>query len=77
MREHGLINTIQAAELLGIELSYLYKLVHERKIPYYKPFGLRGRTYFMEQELLDYLVRNRQATDEEMMRDARMYTLSH
>lgn len=29
----------EAAELLRVHKSYLYQLVHRKKIPYYKPFG--------------------------------------
>lgn len=43
------IKSREAAAFLGVKMSYLYKLIHEKRIPYYK-YG--GRlVLFSEQEL--------------------------
>lgn len=39
----------EAAQYLGVQESYLYKLTMQKKIPYYKPFG--KLLYFKRQEL--------------------------
>lgn len=47
------LSSDEAARLLGVKKSYLYKLVHERRIPCYKPRG--GALLFDPQELDDYV----------------------
>jgi excisionase family DNA binding protein len=39
----------EAAKFLNLSKNYLYKLVHLRRIPFYKP--LNGRVYFKPAEL--------------------------
>ena len=51
-------------ELSGYYRSYIYKLVHWKKLPYHKPNN--GRLYFYESEVLEFLARNRQAADYEV-----------
>ena len=58
----------EAVQFTGLSRHYLYKLVHLRRIPYYKP--LKGRLYFKPGELEAFLFRNRQAADYEEMSHA-------
>jgi excisionase family DNA binding protein len=51
-------------EMSGYSRSYVYKLIHWKKIPCHKPTG--GRLFFLESEVLDFLARNRQAADYEV-----------
>jgi excisionase family DNA binding protein len=53
----------EAAVFTGLSKNYLYKLVHQKKIPYYKPLG--GRVFFKQDELEAFIFRNRQAADYE------------
>jgi predicted DNA-binding transcriptional regulator AlpA len=55
-------------ELSGYSRSYIYKLVHWKKIPCHKPN--HGRLFFYESEVLDFLSRNRQAADYEVSEQA-------
>jgi predicted DNA-binding transcriptional regulator AlpA len=55
-------------ELTGYSRSYIYKLVHWKKIPCRKP--TRGQLFFYESEILDFLSRNRQAADYEVSAQA-------
>ena len=55
-------------ELSGYSRSYIYKLVHWKKIPCHKPNN--GRLYFYESEVLDFLSRNRQSADYEIAEQA-------
>ena len=64
----GMMTTEQAAEFLGIKVSYLHKLTHLKQIPYYKPFG--KRMFFDREELTEILRRNRVATAEEIDAEA-------
>lgn len=58
----------QVMKLTGYSRSYIYKLVHWKKIPRHKPNN--GRLYFYESEILDFLSRNRQAADYEVSEQA-------
>ena len=48
-----ILSARQAADYLGISLSYLYKLTYGRTIPYYKPNG--KLIYFIEADLCFWL----------------------
>lgn len=58
-----LIGAQEAADYLGMKLSYLYKLVMLRKIPYYKP---RKKLYFKRSELEAEVMKHRKSTDSEL-----------
>jgi excisionase family DNA binding protein len=53
----------EAASFTGFSKNYLYKLIHLKKIPHYKP--MRGRVFFRPAELEAFLFRNRQGADNE------------
>ena len=53
----------EAAAFTNLSKNYLYKLVHRRKIPHYKPMA--GRLFFKPSELEAFLFRNRQSADYE------------
>jgi predicted DNA-binding transcriptional regulator AlpA len=52
-------------EISGYSRSYIYKLVHWKKIPCHRPTA-GGKLFFYESEILDFLCRNRQAADYEV-----------
>ena len=54
----------EAAVLTGLSRNYLYKLIHQKKIPHYKP--LNGRVFFKQEELEGFIFRNRQAANYEV-----------
>jgi len=56
----------KVTELTSFSPSYIYKLVHLKKIPHYKPTGGRGKVLFRESEIFDYLNRSRQLADYEV-----------
>ncbi|MDR1901170.1 MAG: helix-turn-helix domain-containing protein [Treponema sp.] len=58
------INMKRVLELTGYTRSYIYKLVHWKKIPCRKPTN--GRLFFYESEVLDFLARNKQSADYEV-----------
>jgi predicted DNA-binding transcriptional regulator AlpA len=59
----------KVVELTGYSPNYIYKLVHFKKIPCYRS-GKVGKLYFLESEILDFLLRNRQAADYEIAEQA-------
>ena len=63
-----LIRLNKVMEITGYSRSYIYKLVHWKKIPCRKPTN--GRLFFYESEVLDFLSRNRQAADYEIAEQA-------
>jgi excisionase family DNA binding protein len=63
-----LIRMKRVAEITGFSHSYIYKLVHWKKIPCHRPTN--GRLFFYESEILDFLARNRQSADYEVSEQA-------
>jgi len=57
------LTTDEASVFLCISKNYLYKLISQKRIPFYKPLG--GRVYFKPTELEAFLFRNRQSADYE------------
>lgn len=58
------ISIDEATELLHLKKSYVYRLVHERKIPHYKFNG--GRVLFDRTELETLIKAGRVATRDEL-----------
>lgn len=60
-----------AASFLGYTKSYVYRLVHEKRIPYYKPGKCRGaRVYFKQADLEAFAFRGRCSADFELAEQA-------
>jgi excisionase family DNA binding protein len=57
----------QAAELLKLKPSYMYSLIHQNKIPHYKPNG--KRVYFIKSELIKWILGSKVKTIDEMEAD--------
>lgn len=64
---------LEAAKFLNVSNSYLYKLTHLRKIPYYKPQG--KKIYFLREDLVSYLLQNRNRSLSEIDQEASNYIL--
>jgi excisionase family DNA binding protein len=58
------IRIAAVAAITGFSRSYIYKLVHWKKMPYHKP--TQGRLFFYESEVLDFLSRGKRAADYEV-----------
>jgi len=56
----------EASKFLGYTRSYIYKLVHWKKIPYHKPTGGRGKLFFKQEELEEFCYGNKQFADYEV-----------
>lgn len=54
----------EACERLGLSAHYLYKLVGQRRVPFYKPNG--KKLYFSVEELDAWIAAGRVATSEEL-----------
>ena len=65
------LNFKEACEYLDISKSYLYKCTHKNLIPFFKPNG--KKIYFLKSELRGWLLRNRQATADEIEQKATDY----
>lgn len=59
-----ILNVHEACLYLGIKKSTLYKITHEKKIPFFCPGG--KLIFFLRSNLREYLLRNRQHTSEEI-----------
>ena len=58
----------EAVQFTGLSQNYIYKLISQKKIPFYKPMG--GRVFFRLNELENFIFRNRQGADYETKRGA-------
>lgn len=65
-----------AAAYTGLSKGYLYRLVHLKKIPYYKSAGGK-QTYFAKTELCSWLLKHRVQTVEEAEEQAAAYVLNN
>lgn len=65
------INSTQAAKMLGIAKSTLYKMTCANKIPFYRPSG--KIILFREDELSDWIMQSRVSSHDEIQRQAERY----
>lgn len=61
----------EAAIVLNVSKSYIYKLTQKRELPYFCPAG--KKYYFRREDLLAYLTRYRTATELELEKQANEY----
>jgi excisionase family DNA binding protein len=69
------ININEASRYLELSQSHLYKLTSTGEIPHYKPNG--KKLYFNRQELDIWLLRNRQASSDEIETRAANYLITN
>lgn len=62
-----LLDLNQAAEYLKLKPSYIYSLIHQKKIPYYKPLG--KRVYFNKLELNKWVTESKNKSVDEVEED--------
>lgn len=58
----------EVSELTGYQKSTLYKLTHERKIPFHKPAHGGRRIFFKREEINEWMQSNRVETHEEYLK---------
>ena len=68
------LNVSEAAVYTGLKPSYLYKLIHLKRIPYYKPLG--GRVFFKQDDLEAFIFRGKHAADYELTERAEQFLLN-
>lgn len=69
------LTTHEAAQYLGIKVSTLYKKTMNHEIPFYSPCS--KRLYFKRQELEQWMLQNRHASNEEMQAEATLSDLTN
>ncbi|UCS92508.1 helix-turn-helix domain-containing protein [Echinicola marina] len=66
-----ILNVEELCEYTGFKKSFIYKLVHEGKIPYSKP---NGKVLFFERKKIDaWLLQNSHQSESEIKREAFLY----
>jgi len=55
-------------ELTGFSYSYIYKLVHWKKLPCHKPTN--GRLFFLESEIVEFLHQGKRSASYEISKKA-------
>lgn len=69
----AVLNFNEACQYLELSQSHLYKLTSAGNIPHYKPNG--KKLYFKRTELENWLLRNRNSTQEEIDQRAADYLI--
>lgn len=73
--ERNLFTTSEAARYLGLKLSYLYKQMMRRAIPYYKPNG--KQCFFSKEDLDAWMTNIRVKSQTEIVCDAARHLVKH
>lgn len=73
-KESTLLTTKEFSEYSGLSLSYIYKLTHGRRIPFFRPMG--KTIYFKKTDVDNFLLQNRQSTKSEIENEANAYLLN-
>ena len=63
----------EASQYTGLSKSHMYRHTSAGNIPFYKPEG--RKIYFKKSELEEWMLRNRQSSNEEIRRKAAKYEL--
>ena len=69
------LNFNEACEYLELSQSHLYKLTSSKSVPHFCPQG--KKLYFNRQELDEWLQRNKQATTDEIEKQAADYVIKN
>ena len=64
----------QGCEFTGLSKTYMYKLTHQNKIPFFKPHG--KQIYFSREELERWLMQNPAKTKDQIEREATNYVMT-
>lgn len=64
----------QGCEFTGLSKTYMYKLTHQNKIPFFKPHG--KQIYFSREELERWLMQNPVKTKEQIEQEATNYVMT-
>ncbi|MBC5834340.1 helix-turn-helix domain-containing protein [Flavobacterium sp. F372] len=70
----SIFNIDEVATYTGLSKLYLYKLTSKNDIPHYKPNG--KNIFFNKAEIDNWLLRNRQSTNEEINAEAINYSVN-
>lgn len=70
----SIFNIDEVATYTGLSKLYLYKLTSKNGIPHYKPNG--KNIFFKKEEIDNWLLRNRQSTNEEIEAEAINYAVN-
>ncbi len=73
VEQKKVLNFAETAEYLSVSKSHLYKMTSTMQIPHYKPTG--KRIYFKQEELENWLLRNRIKTYDEIDSEASNYIM--
>ena len=63
------------AQILGTTKNNIYRMAHERTIPFYKPQN--GKIYFKRTEIEQWQLRNRKASIYETQQQAAKYCVTY
>jgi len=74
LQNKTVLNIDEVSQFTGLSKLYLYKLTSKNEIPHSKPNG--KNVFFNKSEIENWLLRNRQATNEELEEEAINYSVN-
>lgn len=73
--EKEFLSIDECAEFTGLKKSTLYRLTHERRIPFFKPGG--NRVFFKREDVIKWLKSNRISSSEEIERTSAKHVINN
>ena len=64
----------QGCEFTGLSKTYMYKLTHQNKVPFFKPHG--KHIYFSREELENWLMQNPVKTKDRIEQESANYVMA-
>jgi excisionase family DNA binding protein len=71
--QKDIITIKEFSELFGFQKGYVYKLIHQGKVKYYKPYG--KKVFFKLSEVMEHFEKSKVSDYNEISRTANRYMI--
>ena len=72
-QEKDIITIKEFSDLFGFQKGYVYKLIHQGKVKYYKPYG--KKVFFKLSEVMEHFEKSKVSDYNEISRAANRYMI--
>lgn len=73
LNQKDIISIKEFSELFGFQKGYVYKLIHQGKVKYYKPYG--KKVFFKLSEVMEHFEKSKVSDYNEISRTADRYMI--
>ena len=73
LNQKDIISIKEFSELFGFQKGYVYKLIHQGKVKYYKPYG--KKVFFKLSEVMEHFEKSKVSDYNEISRTANRYMI--